>query len=121
MVGRGGRGRPALTRYRVERTFGKEAVLLECRLATGRTHQIRVHMAERGHALIGDPTYGNQRSLARLRALPAALREQVAAFPRQALHAVLLGFRHPATGEYVQFSSHLPADIGALIGCLERI
>ncbi len=114
-------GKAAVTRYKVLRAFKDAAALVECRLATGRTHQIRVHMAERGHALIGDPTYGNPRSLARLRAVPAALRDQVAAFPRQALHAVLLGFRHPATGEYIQFSSHLPADIGALIGCLERI
>jgi 23S rRNA pseudouridine1911/1915/1917 synthase len=114
-------GKPALTRYKVLRAFKDTAALVECRLATGRTHQIRVHLSERGHAIIGDPTYGNARSAARLRALPAALRAPVAAFPRQALHAVLIGFRHPATGEYVQFSSELPADIKALITVLERV
>ncbi|HZB90452.1 MAG TPA: RluA family pseudouridine synthase [Stellaceae bacterium] len=114
-------GKPAVTRYKVLRAFKDAAALVECRLATGRTHQIRVHLSELGNAVIGDPTYGNQRSVARLRALPPALREPVAAFPRQALHAVLLGFRHPATGEYVQFASHLPADIADLIRCLERI
>jgi 23S rRNA pseudouridine1911/1915/1917 synthase len=114
-------GKPALTRYKLLRRFKDAAALVECRLATGRTHQIRVHMSERGHAIIGDRSYGSARSAARLGALPAVLRVPVATFPRQALHAVLIGFRHPATDEYMQFSSHLPADIGALIGFLERI
>jgi 23S rRNA pseudouridine1911/1915/1917 synthase len=114
-------GKTALTRYKVLRVFKDAAALVECRLATGRTHQIRVHMSERGHALIGDRSYGNARSAARLRALPATLRPAVAAFPRQALHAVLIGFRHPATGEYVQFTSDLPADMKELMEILERI
>ena len=114
-------GKAAVTRYRVLRTFKDAAALVECRLATGRTHQIRVHMTEHGHPLIGDRTYGNPRSPGRLRGVPAAHRDAIAALPRQALHAVLLGFRHPATGEYVQFSSDLPADIADLIRLLERI
>jgi 23S rRNA pseudouridine1911/1915/1917 synthase len=113
-------GKPAVTRYKVLRAFKDVAALVECRLATGRTHQIRVHMTERGHPLVGDPAYGNPRSLARLRRLPAAPREAVAAFPRQALHAVLIGFRHPATGEYMQFSSELPLDVKALIANLDQ-
>jgi 23S rRNA pseudouridine1911/1915/1917 synthase len=114
-------GKPAVTRYRVLRAFKDAAALIECRLATGRTHQIRVHLTERGHPLIGDPTYGNAASRGRLRPLPAAVRAALLAFPRQALHAVLLGFRHPASREYVQFTSHLPSDMNALLALLERI
>ena len=114
-------GKPAVTRYKLLRAFKDAAALVECRLATGRTHQIRVHLTERGHPLIGDRTYGNTRTAARLRALPPSVRPAVAAFPRQALHAVLIGFRHPASGEYVQFISPLPKDIEDLIGLLEAI
>ena len=114
-------GKPAVTRYKVLRAFRDVAALVECRLATGRTHQIRVHLTERGHPLIGDPTYGHPRSEARLRRLPPTQRDAVAAFPRQALHAVLIGFRHPATGEYIQFTSDLPADLKALIAALEGV
>ena len=114
-------GKPAVTRYRVLRAFKDVAALVECRLATGRTHQIRVHLTERGHPLIGDPTYGNTSSRGRLRVLPAALREALIVFPRQALHAVLLGFRHPASGEYVQFSSALPRDMTDLLNSLEHV
>ena len=114
-------GKPAVTRYKVLRAFKDAAALVECRLATGRTHQIRVHLSERGHPLIGDRTYGNTRSLARLRTLPPAVRAVAAAFPRQALHAVLIGFRHPASDEYVQFTSPLPKDIAGLIDLLDSI
>ncbi|MGO8914418.1 MAG: RluA family pseudouridine synthase [Stellaceae bacterium] len=114
-------GKPAVTRYKVLRAFKDVAALVECRLATGRTHQIRVHLTERGHPIIGDRTYGNPRSLGRLRGLPAALRTAIAAFPRQALHAVLIGFRHPASDEYVQFISPLPKDMTDLIATLDGI
>ncbi len=114
-------GKPAVTRYKVVRAFKDAAALVECRLATGRTHQIRVHMTERGHPLIGDRSYGNPRSAGRLHALPSAVQSAIAAFPRQALHAVLIGFRHPATGEHVQFTSPLPKDIADLISLLETI
>jgi 23S rRNA pseudouridine1911/1915/1917 synthase len=114
-----GRGKPAVTRYRVERVFKHHAALLECRLATGRTHQIRVHLAERGHPLIGDPVYGTRsgRSVARLGAEGLA----IAAFSRQALHARRLGFIHPATGETLTFDSSLPADLAGLIKSLELL
>lgn len=114
-------GKPAVTRYRVLRAFKDRAALVECRLATGRTHQIRVHMTESGHPLIGDRSYGNPRSLGRLRPLPAELREPIAAFPRHALHAILIGFRHPASREYFQFVSSLPKDITDLIALLDRV
>jgi 23S rRNA pseudouridine1911/1915/1917 synthase len=113
-------GKPALTRYRVLRRFGRAASLLECRLATGRTHQIRVHLAEIGHPVIGDPVYGRA-SPARLAALPPAARAAVKAFGRQALHAFLLGFSHPRTATPMRWESELPQDIITLIGSLESI
>lgn len=114
-------GKAAVTRYRVLRAFKDVAALVECRLATGRTHQIRVHMTESGHPLIGDATYGDRRSLGRVRAIPAETRERLIAFPRQALHAMLLGFRHPVSGEYLEFSSPFPRDIEELIELLETV
>jgi len=106
------RGRPALTRYRVERAFKTVAALVECRLATGRTHQIRVHLAHCGHALIGDPVYGTRagRGMAR----SGAIGTRIAAFPRQALHARRLGFTHPVNGRALSFDSALPADLHEL-------
>jgi len=117
------KGRAAVTRYRVERRFGAEgnwqAALVECRLLTGRTHQIRVHLAHIGHPLIGDPAYGRRagRPVARSAPLGAAL----ARFPRQALHARLLGFIHPVTGETLTFNSPMPADMAGLLGNLELL
>ncbi|MGH6880698.1 RluA family pseudouridine synthase [Hypericibacter sp.] len=113
-------GKPALTRYRVLKSFGRLASLVECRLATGRTHQIRVHLASIGHPLLGDPTYGRA-TPARLNALPPKVREVVAGFKRQALHAWLLGFEHPVTGEALRWESPLPPDMQALISSLESI
>ena len=112
-------GRTALTRYRVLRIFKDVAALVECRLMTGRTHQIRVHLAAHGNPLIGDPVYG--RSRGRRRALAAPLKTVLESFPRQALHAASLGFRHPANGEWLQFQSELPNDIKKLIDILERV
>jgi 23S rRNA pseudouridine1911/1915/1917 synthase len=113
------RGKPAVTRYKVERAFADKAALIECRLLTGRTHQIRVHLAERGHPLIGDPVYGGRtgRGLARSGATAAA----AAHFPRQALHARHLGFIHPASGENLVFDSALPDDMKSLLFTLERL
>ncbi len=114
-----GGGKPALTRYRVLKSFAGGAVsLVECRLATGRTHQIRVHMTNQGHPLIGDPVYGRIRSSKRV-VLPPGAREALGAFPRQALHAYLLGFSHPTKGYDVRFESCMPPDINALIQILE--
>ena len=92
---------------------------MECRLATGRTHQIRVHLTERGHPIIGDPVYGSRGGRTVARSGEAGTR--IASFPRQALHARLLGFDHPATGESLRFDSALPADIGMLIRDLEGL
>jgi 23S rRNA pseudouridine1911/1915/1917 synthase len=113
-------GKPALTRYRVLRRFAGAAALLECRLATGRTHQIRVHLATRGHPLVGDRTYGGG-GAGRLGGAPADLRAAIADFPRQALHAQILGFTHPASGEPIRFESELPRDIQELISFLEQL
>jgi 23S rRNA pseudouridine1911/1915/1917 synthase len=113
-------GKPALTRYRVLRSFGRLASLVECRLATGRTHQIRVHLASIGHPLLGDPVYGRA-TPARLKALPPKVRAAVAGFKRQALHAWLLGFKHPVSGETLRWESPLPPDLQALVSSLESI
>jgi 23S rRNA pseudouridine1911/1915/1917 synthase len=113
------RGKPAVTRYRVERRFADHASLIECRLLTGRTHQIRVHLAHIGHPLIGDPVYGTRsgRSVARMGPIGA----EIATFARQALHARLLGFTHPVTGEYLSFDSKVPGDMMDLLFSLERL
>ncbi len=113
-------GKRALTRYRVLRTFGDVASLVECRLETGRTHQIRVHMTSIGHPLVGDPVYGRPRS-GRIKGVSAEAREALSEFPRQALHAVLLGFSHPRTGERLKFESDIPNDLGILLLNLEGI
>ena len=107
-------GRHAVTRLRVVEAFGGAAALIECRLETGRTHQIRVHLAHAGHALVGDPVYGGRRRLPA--SAPGA--EAAGAFPRQALHAARLGFEHPATGRAMAFDSPLPADMADLADAL---
>ena len=102
-----GRGKHAVTHYRtLERLPG--AALVECRLETGRTHQLRVHLASIGHALLGDPVYG--RAPAKLRPLLTSL-----GFQRQALHAAELGFIHPVSGEHLRFVNELPADMKHLL------
>nr|WP_237213202.1 RluA family pseudouridine synthase [Roseomonas sp. NPKOSM-4] len=110
-------GKPALTRWRLERAFGTAAALLRCRLATGRTHQIRVHLAHAGHPLVGDPVY-LRRTPAAARLLPESLRDALLAFPRQALHAASLGFRHPVTGQALSFQTPMPSDMAALVDLL---
>ena len=106
-------GKAALTHYRVRRVFWGAVAELECRLATGRTHQIRVHLAQAGHPLVGDPVY-LRRTPAAARGLPPGLRDRLLDFPRQALHAGRLGFRHPRTGEAMLFEAPPPADLQAL-------
>ncbi len=112
-------GRHAVTRFRVVERFGTPPALalVECRLETGRTHQIRVHLAHAGHGLVGDPTYGGRRKPPAA-ALGAEAAAAVAAFPRQALHAATLGFVHPVTGEHLSFAAELPADFAGLLACL---
>lgn len=102
-----GRGKHAVTHYRTLEVL-PGAALVECRLETGRTHQVRVHLASIGHALLGDPVYG--RTPSRLRSILTRL-----AFQRQALHAAELGFVHPVSGETVHFISPTPVDMSELI------
>lgn len=111
-------GKAALTHYRTDRAWGTAVSLLRCRLATGRTHQIRVHLAERGHPVVGDPVY-LRRTPAAARLLPAPAREALLGFPRQALHAATLGFRHPKTGQALDFAAPMPADMASLLTLLD--
>jgi 23S rRNA pseudouridine1911/1915/1917 synthase len=104
-------GKPAVTHWRVLERFGDRAALVECRLETGRTHQIRVHMSETGHPVVGDRTYGKPPRDERLRALAEQL-------GRQALHAAVLAFRHPITGEQIDLRSPVPPDMQAVIDAL---
>jgi 23S rRNA pseudouridine1911/1915/1917 synthase len=97
-------GRRAVTHYRVIERLGPVATLVACWLETGRTHQIRIHLAEIGHPVVGDPVYR-----------PKSRPRSKAQFPRQALHAQTLGFRHPITGEPVSVEAPLPADLASLI------
>jgi 23S rRNA pseudouridine1911/1915/1917 synthase len=112
-------GRSALTRYRVLERFaigGRPlAALVECRLATGRTHQIRVHLAHAGHPVLGDPVYGRARAGLR-RDLP----EAIFALPRQALHAGHLGFFHPVKGVFLECDADHPPDLLDLLGVLRQ-
>jgi len=118
--------RRAVTHYKLLRKFGGRAdgssfaALVECRLETGRTHQIRVHMAHIGHPLIGDNVYG-QAFKSKANRLAGEVKETVAAFPRQALHAATLQFEHPRTGEIMKFAAPLSADMQTLIKALETI
>ncbi|MSP51551.1 MAG: RluA family pseudouridine synthase [Alphaproteobacteria bacterium] len=112
-------GRTAVTRYKLLRVLGGAmASLLQCRLETGRTHQIRVHLASIGYPIIGDPLYG--RASGQRRAAPDAVQSELGRLGRQALHATTLGFRHPSSGEELRFESPLPADIARLIAGLDR-
>ncbi|SLN22411.1 RluA family pseudouridine synthase [Pseudooctadecabacter jejudonensis] len=112
-------GRHAVTRARIVESYGTPptAALLDCWLETGRTHQIRVHLAHAGHGLIGDPTYGGRRRLSE-KAIGARGIEAVRAFSRQALHAATLGFEHPVSGEMIRFEAPMPQDMRDLVAAL---
>jgi 23S rRNA pseudouridine1911/1915/1917 synthase len=113
-------GREAITHYRTERLFGPPAkplaARLACELETGRTHQIRVHLASLGCPCLGDPVYGSG-----VPAAPVRAAIEQAGLRRQALHAALLGFIHPVTGERLRFETPLPADMAALESGLEGL
>ena len=112
-------GKPALTRYAVERTWGGAVSLVRCSLATGRTHQIRVHMNHIGHAVLGDRLYGAGGRRARPDRPPEPAASALTRMDRQALHAARLGFHHPATNELLEFDSALPEDIAGLVEALD--
>ena len=112
------KGRYALTHYRTLQQFVEharvQATLIECRLATGRTHQIRVHCLHQGNPLVGDPLYGRRRHAGK-----STFKSHLVAFPRQALHAKTLGFVHPRTGKALMFDSPLADDFAHLLLTLE--
>ena len=111
--------REAVTHYEVLETLGTPPVasLIRCRLETGRTHQIRVHLAHIGHPLLGDSVYGaGFRSSARK--LGQDAQEALKSLNRQALHAAVLGFEHPRTGRQLVFESPAPADFATLLTAL---
>ena len=115
-------GREAITHWQLLESFaGRDekpvASLVACTLETGRTHQIRVHLAHIGHPILGDATYGTGFKT-KSTLLPEAARDALAALGRQALHAYLLGFEHPDSGEFMEFKSALPADLAALHAAL---
>jgi len=124
-------GRHAVTNYRFIKGYGQQpgAALgapqisrIECRLETGRTHQIRVHLAHIGCPLLGDPLYGKQRAfLTTKNPGELAVREAMTNFKRQALHAASLGFKHPTTKEILSFVSPLPKDMEHLVSVLKKM
>jgi len=107
------KGKEAVTKWKVLKRFGK-ATLIEVKLSTGRTHQIRVHFASVGHPVLGDRTYGKKVQI-------EVKAKKKIIFPRQMLHAELLGFTHPATGEYLEFLSPLPEDMMSKIQELKSL
>jgi len=111
-------GRAAVTHWRMLRQWPSARVsLVELKLETGRTHQIRVHMTDRGFPLLGDPVYGGH---GRVTSLPVEIRKAVKIFARQALHARLLGFKHPVSDDYMEFTGETAGDMVQLIHVLEQ-
>lgn len=127
----GTHGREAITHYKALETFGVRdkgtglpaAALIQCTLETGRTHQIRVHMSHVGASLIGDPVYGRSRGITAWGAGEGYdfAKHAARAFERQALHAAVLGFVHPITGENLRFEAPLPDDMAGLLAALRRL
>jgi len=112
-------GKEALTYYETIEAFGRFASLVECRLATGRTHQIRVHMSACGYPLLGDPTYG-KRKQPNLKEWGEGVIGKIQDFSRQALHAVEIKFKHPKTGKRLNFKTELPNDMASLVDVLRN-
>lgn len=114
-------GKHAVTHYKIVSSYQSPVIsFIECKLETGRTHQIRVHFNHKGHGLVGDPVYG-QSTASRLKSLklPNNVKQTLLTFNRQALHAARLGLIHPHTNEAMQFDAPLPEDMRALREMLE--
>lgn len=111
--------REAITHFTVLEYYDKFS-LVEIKLETGRTHQIRVHFSYIGHPIVGDPDYGGQKRALKTRASPI-VETAIRKLDRQALHAQILGFIHPATGKYMEFTSPVPKDIQCLIDALRTV
>ena len=112
-------GKHAITHYKTIETFGTFASLVQCNLETGRTHQIRVHLSSKGGALIGDKVYVKSHKSGLK--IPESVKNYINSFPRHALHAATLGFVHPITKEYLNFSSELPEDFQNLLNNLRNL
>jgi 23S rRNA pseudouridine1911/1915/1917 synthase len=112
-------GKEAVTFYHVEEVLGSGQVsLVECKLQTGRTHQIRVHMSHIGHSVVGDPVYGhNQRKI--LKYFTGEQKFALENFKRQALHSAYIAFNHPVTNEFLEFSCDMPEDMQGLVNVLK--
>jgi 23S rRNA pseudouridine1911/1915/1917 synthase len=118
MTSRGRGGRRAVTHWKVLRRYDADRMtLLEMRLETGRTHQIRVHLSEMNLPLVGDPLYGNRTRANAINDLE--VRQRIHALHRQALHARLLGFIHPRSEEYIEFTTDLPEDLSSIVAFLD--
>ena len=124
-------GRHAITNYKYIKGYGQQpnaavgvpqVSMLECRLETGRTHQIRVHLAHIGCPLLGDPLYGKQRAFLTSKSPgELAVKDAMSTFKRQALHATSLGFKHPTTKEFMEFETPLAPEMAALVEALEQL
>ena len=110
-------GRPAVSHYRIEKKF-RAHTLLRVKLESGRTHQIRVHMAHLKHPLVGDPVYGGRLHLPK--GASPALISALQGFKRQALHAARLGLVHPVSGKNVEWEAPMPDDMRVLLKVLEK-
>ena len=113
-------GKTAITKYKVKKIFSNVASLIECKLMTGRTHQIRVHLSNSGNSIIGDNKYGKKK-VRLLRNVDKALINDIISFKRQALHAYYLSFIHPIKNTRIELNSKLPSDFSNLINKLNSI
>ena len=116
------KGKKAITNYKTLKIFEGKSVpmlsLIECKLETGRTHQIRVHMSYKGNQIVGDKKY--KKKFKKLKSVSNEVNEQINNLRRQFLHASILGFRHPRSGEKLFFKSNLPNDLIKIINVLEK-
>ena len=113
-------GKNAVTKYKVKKNFSNVASIIECKLLTGRTHQIRVHLSSSGNSIIGDKKYGKNKSKL-IKNVDKSIANYIISFKRQALHAYFLSFKHPTKQKTLKFMSKLPSDINYLLRILKSI